>query len=143
VDASAQVPIDLGKQAWELEQLEKDNMSILHDLGLAHVADTKFGGPNARYSASTSKTLLELERRHRVSLNARRAYETQVRGLSGGQRRRVTLAKGIVSWPHLLFCDEPTSGLSARAAASREGVRASFLDIASLGEPPRRRPMPE
>mmetsp|Transcript_15321 Transcript_15321/g.45763 ORF Transcript_15321/g.45763 Transcript_15321/m.45763 type:complete len:685 (-) Transcript_15321:14-2068(-) len=81
----ADVPIDLGKQAWELEQLEKENMSILEDLGLAHVADTKFGGPN-------------------------------VRGLSGGQRRRVTLAKGLVSWPHLLFCDEPTSGLSATDA---------------------------
>lgn len=39
-----------------------------------------------------------------------------VRGLSGGQRRRVTLAKGVCSWPHLIFADEPTSGLSATDA---------------------------
>mmetsp|Transcript_39510 Transcript_39510/g.113668 ORF Transcript_39510/g.113668 Transcript_39510/m.113668 type:complete len:657 (-) Transcript_39510:155-2125(-) len=39
-----------------------------------------------------------------------------VRGISGGQRRRVTLARGIASHASLLFCDEPTSGLSATDA---------------------------
>ena len=35
------------------------------------------------------------------------------RGISGGQRRRVTLAKGLISGPAILFGDEITSGLSA------------------------------
>jgi ATP-binding cassette subfamily G (WHITE) protein 2 len=39
-----------------------------------------------------------------------------VRGISGGQRRRVTLARGVASRGALLFCDEPTSGLSATDA---------------------------
>ena len=39
-----------------------------------------------------------------------------VRGVSGGQRRRVTLCKGIVSGAYVLFCDEPTSGLSSTDA---------------------------
>lgn len=39
-----------------------------------------------------------------------------VRGISGGQRRRVTLCKGIVSGAYVLFCDEPTSGLSSTDA---------------------------
>merc|ERR1719342_602524 len=39
-----------------------------------------------------------------------------VRGISGGQRRRVTLARGVVAQASLLFCDEPTSGLSATDA---------------------------
>ena len=36
-----------------------------------------------------------------------------VRGISGGQRRRVTLAKGLVMGATFIFCDEPTSGLSS------------------------------
>lgn len=41
---------------------------------------------------------------------------SEVRGCSGGQRRRVSLARGVVSRAPLLFCDEPTSGLSATDA---------------------------
>ena len=36
-----------------------------------------------------------------------------VRGISGGQRRRLTLCKGVMSDPTIMFMDEPTSGLSA------------------------------
>jgi len=41
---------------------------------------------------------------------------TEVRGISGGQRRRVTLARGVAAHASLLFADEPTSGLSATDA---------------------------
>jgi len=40
----------------------------------------------------------------------------KVRGCSGGQRRRVTLARGVVQGARILFLDEPTSGLSATDA---------------------------
>jgi len=59
--------------------------SLLEDVGLLHVKDTKIGGD-------------------------------AVRGLSGGQRRRVTLARGLASNAQVMFCDEPTSGLSATDA---------------------------
>ena len=39
-----------------------------------------------------------------------------VRGISGGQRRRVALARGLASGAHVIFCDEPTSGLSSTDA---------------------------
>mmetsp|Transcript_21043 Transcript_21043/g.48722 ORF Transcript_21043/g.48722 Transcript_21043/m.48722 type:complete len:668 (+) Transcript_21043:123-2126(+) len=36
-----------------------------------------------------------------------------IRGISGGQKRRVTLLKSYVSGANIIFADEPTSGLSA------------------------------
>jgi ABC-2 type transport system ATP-binding protein len=41
--------------------------------------------------------------------------DTQLRRLSGGQRRRLDVAIGIVGRPELLFLDEPTAGFDPQA----------------------------
>jgi ABC-2 type transport system ATP-binding protein len=44
--------------------------------------------------------------------------DARVRSLSGGQRRRLDLALGIVGRPELLFLDEPTTGFDPSARRS-------------------------
>ena len=48
--------------------------------------------------------------------------DTRVVGLSGGQRRRLDVALGIVGRPELLFLDEPTTGFDPQA-------RRDFWDL--------------
>jgi ABC-2 type transport system ATP-binding protein len=49
----------------------------------------------------------------RVGLSAKR--DARIRSLSGGQRRRLDVALGIVGQPELVFLDEPTTGFDPEA----------------------------
>ncbi|XP_063683451.1 ATP-binding cassette sub-family G member 8-like [Bolinopsis microptera] len=59
--------------------------SVLSELGLRHVCNSKVGGE-------------------------------EVRGCSGGERRRVSIGVQMLMDPHILFLDEPTSGLDSFTA---------------------------
>ena len=65
-----------------------------------------------------------------------------VSGLSTEQRKRLTIAVELVSNPSIVFMDEPTTGLDARAAAivmrtvrntvdTEELLFAQFISLAS------------
>jgi len=53
-----------------------------------------------------------------------------IKGLSGGQRRRVDLAASLVVQPQLLVLDEPTTGLDPR---SRQVVWQTVRDLVGEG----------
>ncbi len=64
-------------------------------------------------------------------LRNQRVGDGRRRGISGGERRRVSIAMELVTEPAMLVLDEPTSGLDATAAL--ETVRA-LKELAAAGK---------
>jgi ABC-2 type transport system ATP-binding protein len=63
----------------------------------------------------------------------RDAADRPLKGYSGGMRRRLDLAAGLVTHPPVLFLDEPTTGLDPTSRARMWGViRALVADGATL-----------
>eukprot|EP00971_Amphidinium_carterae_P339755 6477737-Amphidinium_carterae.1 len=64
-----------------------------------------------------------------------------VKGLSGGQKRRLSLAVALIKKPDLIFLDEPTSGLDAASAAKimvfikELAARDNLLVITTIHQP--------
>ncbi len=64
-----------------------------------------------------------------VGLDAK--ADTRAKDLSGGQRRRLDLALGLVGDPDLLFLDEPTTGFDPHA---RRQAWSTIRQLCSLGK---------
>jgi phospholipid/cholesterol/gamma-HCH transport system ATP-binding protein len=76
--------------------------ATLEELGLAHVAASQLGGASG------------------------------VRGVSGGQRKRVNIAIELITEPPLLFLDEPTAGLDPVGAAAFDKLIRSLQQTLGL-----------
>lgn len=88
------------------------------DFGMLTVQETVHMFAKCYGTARTSAELLEL-----VGLAP--SARSRVRTLSGGQRRRLDVALGIIGYPELLFLDEPTTGFDPEA-------RRHFWDLIRL-----------
>lgn len=56
--------------------------------------------------------------------------DDKIRGISGGERKRVSIGVDLLHKPKLIFCDEPSSGLDSFQAQS---VMKALSDIAQQG----------
>lgn len=77
------------------EERERLINSVLSELGLTRVADSRIGDEKSR-------------------------------GLSGGERKRVSIGVELITSPSLLFLDEPTTGLDAASALALCELLASL-----------------
>lgn len=99
----------------------------------------------------TPRSLSKSERSRRIdniiaSFGLTNATDTIIgtpirKGISGGQKRRVSVASQLVTAPRILFLDEPTSGLDAVAAKEvisfmrNIASRNNLIVIASIHQP--------
>ena len=88
------------------------------DAGMLTVAETVRMFAKCYGAVRVPEEVLEL-----VGLSS--VSESKVRTLSGGQRRRLDVALGIINLPTLLFLDEPTTGFDPEA-------RLRFWDLIRL-----------
>lgn len=65
-----------------------------------------------------------------VGVTETRVGDERTRGISGGEKKRLSLGCELISAPRLVLCDEPTTGLDAFQA---EKVMTSLRDLAEAG----------
>ncbi|KAH7315358.1 hypothetical protein KP509_21G046300 [Ceratopteris richardii] len=91
-------------------------------IGTLTVRETIMYSANLRLSGGpTSKKKIELVEKAILEMGLGESANTPVgnwhlRGLSGGEKRRLSIALEILTRPELLFLDEPTSGLDSASA---------------------------
>ncbi|MFC8128142.1 ABC transporter ATP-binding protein [Streptomyces sp. NPDC057302] len=100
----------------------------------AAVDETQTGAENLRMMARLAGLPRPAARARAAELLARfgltEAGDRLVRTYSGGMRRRVDLAAGLVGDPAVIFLDEPTTGLDPR---SRQEMWAVVRDLTARG----------
>ena len=132
------LPFDAGRVRVDGHDVDRDAAAVRRTIGLtgqyASVDELLTGRENLRLlgrlahldRASTRHRAAELLERFDLSDAADRRVSTY----SGGMRRRLDLAVGLIATPPVIFLDEPTTGLDPRSRRTLWGV---IRDLASGG----------
>lgn len=72
-------------------------------------------------------------------LNLTKVRDSQIKNLSGGEQKRLSIASELISDPKILFLDEPTSGLDSFMAKSvinsLNGIKDNRIIILTIHQP--------
>ncbi len=122
------IPKRLVGVVWQ-DDLLLSNLTVEENVYFSARLKASEATPNDEVQALVEETLGELGLLH-VRSSVVGSPLTGVRGVSGGERKRVSVAVELVVRPSLLLLDEPTSGLDATTAQS---LVATLKDLAALG----------
>lgn len=92
--------------------------------------------PGATFAERAGRVLWVVEELGLSRVADARIGDDMERGLSGGERRRLSIATALVARPALLFADEPTTGLGEKEGGGRDvpQVGAGGVAVADGGE---------
>ena len=117
---------------------ESDLLRARADIGMLFQENALFDsltvGQNAGYRLDEEMDMPDAEAQRRVEevlgfVGLREYIEQMPSELSGGQRRRVAIARAMASKPHLLLLDDPTTGLDPITAVTVDDEIVKLRDV--------------
>lgn len=100
--------------AYISESREEEGLFMIHDLR-RNVPSSVWRSLKTRFGFVSAKRERELAQDFRTSLDIRAAsIDVLVGSLSGGNKQKVSIAKGLATRPRVLIMDEPTVGIDVR-----------------------------
>ena len=123
------------------EMTERELMKVRTDLGMVFQEGALFDSltvaENVGYKLDEESAMSADEVRHRVDeilgfIGLGEYIDRRPSELSGGQRRRVAIARAMASKPRLLLYDEPTTGLDPITAITVDDEIIKLRDIENV-----------
>ena len=120
---------------------EERRNAVLRRTGLLFQQDALFGSmslldnlalPLRELTHMPEPVILELARLKLSTVGLGRFADRLPSQLSGGQRRRASLARASILDPELVFCDEPSAGLDPVVSAEIDDLLAQYRDVLGI-----------
>ena len=129
----------LGKPLYELSV--DDRNLLLRHTGTAFQQDALFGSMSVDENVGLAlreltnlpePVIREMVRMKLALVNMSGVEAREPASLSGGQRKRIALARASILDPEIIFCDEPSAGLDPIVAAGIDETLLKFRDALGI-----------